>query len=190
MPIISAMSRMAILGCGSLCWETRPRFDSQHGHWSENGPTLKLEFSRISSSRGGALTLAIDPLHGEPNRIAFTLSRRANLDVVITDLREREGTTPANIGFLAPATGRHRSRYRATIDWVRPWAVQEDVDAVIWTDLPSNFTNQTGTRFSVRAAIEYLERLEPDSKEIAFTYIRRAPAFIQTPLRSAIALPD
>jgi hypothetical protein len=181
------MNRIALLGWGSLLWEQRAQFDGQHGPWSEDGPTLKLEFSRISSSRQGALTLVIDPAHGEPNRVAFTLSRRQDLSAAIVDLRKRERTTSTNIGFLVPGSGRHRSRNRDAVESVRRWAARAEVDAVIWTDLASNFAEQTGFNFSVAAAIAYLRGLDPEAKEIAATYIRRAPAFIQTPLRSAVA---
>jgi hypothetical protein len=181
------MNRIAILGWGSLLWEDRHPFDDQHGPWSGNGPTLKLEFSRISSSRRGALTLVIDPVHGTPNHVAFAISRRSNLNTAIADLREREGATPVNIGFLSLGTGRHRSHCRATLDAVRLWAAQSNIDAAIWTDLPSNFSERTGSEFSVEFAVEYLSRLGPAAKKIAYTYIRRAPTFIQTPLRRAVS---
>ena len=54
--------RISILGWGSLIWESRPAFDDLHGAWHPDGPTLKLEFSRVSlKTRLGALTLVIDP---------------------------------------------------------------------------------------------------------------------------------
>jgi hypothetical protein len=181
------MNRIAVLGWGSLLWDDRPPFDDQHGPWSENGPTLRLEFSRISSSRRGALTLVIDPAHGTPNHVAFAISRRSNLNTAIADLRKREGTTRDHIGYIALATGRHRSRSRAVLRTVRAWAGQTNFDAVVWTDLPSNFVDKTGFEFSVAAAIEYLERLDPTAQEVAYTYIRCAPSFIQTPLRRAMS---
>jgi hypothetical protein len=48
-------SRIAILGWGSLIWEVHPAFDVYHWEWLADGPTLKLEFSRKSTSRKGAL---------------------------------------------------------------------------------------------------------------------------------------
>jgi len=179
--------KIAILGWGSLLWEQRPPFDNQHGPWSENGPTLELEFSRISSSRRGALTLVIDPVHGTPNRVAFSVSRRSNLNTAIADLRKREATTSDRIGFLAVTSGRHRSYYGAVLDTIRVWATEANIDALVWTDLPSNFSDRTGPEFSVQAAIEYLTGLDPAAREIAHTYIRRAPAFIQTPVRRAVS---
>lgn len=56
--------RIAILGWGSLLWEGGQEFDTWHGPWQYDGPTLKLEFSRVSKKRLGALTLAeLDQLH-------------------------------------------------------------------------------------------------------------------------------
>lgn len=52
--------KIAILGWGSLIWDERPEFDSHHEEWTSGGPVLQLEFSRISESRKGALTLVID----------------------------------------------------------------------------------------------------------------------------------
>jgi hypothetical protein len=49
--------QIAILGWGSLLWEGGTDFDRHHGDWQFDGPTLRLEFSRISTSRLGALTL-------------------------------------------------------------------------------------------------------------------------------------
>src|SRR5256885_15588809 len=58
--------KIAILGWGSLLWEGGADFDRHHEDWQFDGPTLRLEFSRMSPSRLGALTLVIDPLHGSP----------------------------------------------------------------------------------------------------------------------------
>jgi hypothetical protein len=96
----------------------------------------------------------------------------------------REGTITANIGFWMRASGRHRARDSEAAESVRRWAVHENIDAVIWTDLASNFRQQMGYDFSVLSAVKYLENLDGQAKEIALTYIRRAPAFIQTPLRN------
>jgi hypothetical protein len=52
------MTKIAILGWGSLLWDKSKReFDDQHDGWRFDGPVLKIEFSRISSSHDNALTL-------------------------------------------------------------------------------------------------------------------------------------
>jgi hypothetical protein len=82
--------RIAILGWGSLIWDKRPAFDDLHEAWLDDGPMLPLEFSRMSGSRSGALTLVIDPEHGHPCRVQYALSRRTGAGDVIGDLRLRE----------------------------------------------------------------------------------------------------
>jgi len=68
--------RIAILGWGSLLWEGGPEFDSWHGPWQYDGPTLKLEFSRVSKKRLRALTLVIDSEHGTETAVAWCLAKR------------------------------------------------------------------------------------------------------------------
>src|SRR6266446_6494559 len=58
------------------------------------------EFSRISWSRGGALTLVIDPDDGSPISVAYCISARSSLADAISDLRHREGTSNKRIGWL------------------------------------------------------------------------------------------
>lgn len=52
--------RIAILGWGSLLWETdtdrAEAFDKHREKWCDAGPHLRLEFSRISASRRNGLT--------------------------------------------------------------------------------------------------------------------------------------
>jgi hypothetical protein len=52
---------VALLGWGSLLWDVRLEFDYEHVPWNNDGPTVPLEFSRISTTRACAPTLVIDP---------------------------------------------------------------------------------------------------------------------------------
>lgn len=177
---------IAILGWGSLLWEQAPDFDCWRGAWQLDGPVLSLEFSRISKSRSGALTLVVDPEHGTPNRVAWCCSRRHALEPAIDDLRRREGTTTGHIGAVGRSFARVRSRHPPTNEAVLYWTTAHGLDAAIWTDLPSNFGEKTGRPFSVPAAIDYLQSLDPAARERAFEYIRKTPPFIRTPLRGAL----
>ncbi len=179
-------SRIAILGWGSLLWEAAPEFDRWHDPWRFDGPTLKLEFSRVSSSRKGVLTLVIDPQHGAPNPVAYCTSRHAILDKAIADLQRREGTTQGNIGCISLAKSDHRYRDPASGEAILAWATMKGLAAVVWTDLPSNFKEKTGQVFSVAAAINYLRTLDPTVKTKALEYIRGTPQFIHTTLRKAL----
>ena len=92
--------QIAILGWGSLLWEERPELDRRHDEWRCDGPSLKLEFSRVSSSRLNALTLVIDSTHGAKTRVAWCLSKRGDPDDAVDDLRCREGCLPKHIARL------------------------------------------------------------------------------------------
>ena len=92
--------KIAILGWGSLIWEQKDDFNKYIGVWKEDGPILPIEFSRISDSRNGALTLVIDPDNGYQVRTKYTLSKRENPEDAVCDLRTREGTVIRHIGLI------------------------------------------------------------------------------------------
>lgn len=177
--------KIAILGWGSLIWDPRPEFDNQHGEWLPDGPTLKLEFSRISESRNDALTLVIDSTHGASCQVAYTMSTRNDPEDAIVELRCREGCIIKAIGFWF-ADGRRT----CTVDMpatIVPWAQQNNLDVVVWTGLKSNFKKHKSLEFSLPAALNHLRTLPQDGKVKAAEYIRKAPNFVQTSLRNAVA---
>jgi hypothetical protein len=180
--------KIAILGWGSLLWEDSPLFDDQHGPWKEDGPALLIEFSRISSSRHGALTLVIDPDKGVPVRVSYCLSKRTDPQDAVCDLRCREGTTVANIGYLCPNGKQVRSRHSESLETIKQWAKESNLDFVVWTDLRGNFEKESGTPFSFEAVVSYLKSLCPLGKAKAFEYISRAPKFVKTPLRTTLQI--
>jgi hypothetical protein len=176
---------IAILGWGSLLWEIHPEFDKQHREWQLDGPMLKLEFSRKSKSRNGALTLVIDRKHGQECQVAYAVSQREKLEDTICDLRSREGTTSENIGYFSSDGPRHRARDQQSLDAIRQWAAEENIHAVVWTDLGGSFNDVPKEGF-VRSAIQHLQGLPLDGKANAAEYIWRAPKFVATALRTAI----
>lgn len=176
--------RIALLGWGSLLWEGGNTFDDRHEPWQCDGPSLRIEFSRVSSSRGGALTLVIDPENGVPVRVAWCLSRRQTIGEAIEDLRKREKTSVQNIGRL-PITGDTDHRDSDTLNSICTWAKEHELDGAVWTDLQSNFATKRREPFSIDAAMRYLKSLEGESRTKAVEYFQRAPSFVQTPLRDA-----
>jgi len=174
---------IAILGWGSLLWE-RAEFDTLHGPWQSDGPNLKIEFSRISNSRLGALTLVIDSNNGCPTTVAYCLSQRNKIDLAAEDLRVREGAGKKGIGYFSK-DGDSQFRDKATYDAIATWAVFKALDGVVWTDLRPNFAKETGKSFSVENALDYLAGLQGEAKVKAKEYLQKAPDFVQTPLRKA-----
>lgn len=176
--------KIAILGWGSLLWDLRLEFDEHHEPWQFDGPELPLEFSRVSSSRKGALTLVIDEANGATCRSAYALSKRRDPDDAIADLRCREGTVMRRIGvYFRDGSRAGKPTIPATIP---PWADRLGIDVVVWTGLPSNFEEEVKRPFSVENAIRHLQSLPADVKPDAAEYIWRAPDLVDTPLRRAL----
>lgn len=178
--------KIAILGWGSLLWEGGAEFDRSHGPWEYDGPTLKLEFSRVSKTRLGALTLVIDEDHGTLTTVAWCLSKRTNLDDAACDLRSRECTTLENIGRAVVALAAESVTPGADGDPILAWAQLKKLDAVVWTALKSNFKEKAKQPFTADAAVSYIKTLKPEGKAKAAEYVWRAPNFVKTPLRSAL----
>ena len=174
--------KIAILGWGSLLWDGQIDFDKQHRDWLFDGPELKLEFSRISTSRKGALTLVIDPYNGALCRVAYAFSKRLDPADAICDLRSREKTTLSKIGFYFCDGSQKQSRNSEAFNTISSWAVQHAIDVVIWTDLESNFK----IKFSVESAIQHINNLDVEGKAKAAEYVWRAPNFVKTPLRTVL----
>lgn len=177
---------IALLGWGSLIWDTRPEFDQHHQEWQADGPVLPLEFARISKTRSGALTLVVEPTCGAPCKVAYARSKRSDPRDAICDLRSREGTTYENIGFYFADGTAQKSRDKTILSVVSTWAKAKSLDAVVWTDLTSNFKSKVEKDFSVTSAVAYLASLEPAGKAAAAEYVWRAPELVVTPLRSAL----
>lgn len=181
--------KIAILGWGSLLWDKREEFEKHIGIWNEkNGPELEIEFSRISSSRDGALTLVVDEQNGTPCKVAFAFSKRTDPQEVICDLRCREGTTLANIGYYfrdsKKTNAKDGSKSHVSIT---TWAEESGVDVVVWTMLKSNFKDETKKEFSTDAAVEYVSsELGSEGKKKQIEYVRKAPDFVKTPLRTRL----
>jgi hypothetical protein len=178
--------RICILAWGSLIWDSHPEFDEHHDPWKPDGPTLKLEFSRVSRSRRGALTLVIDPHNGAPCQVVYAESNRRDPDDAICDLRCREGTVRRHIGFMFLDGSRSQGGDQETQESIRTWARAKRIDLVVWTDLPPNFEKEVRQAFTLESACTYLQELPPDGKAMASEYVRRAPAFVVTALRTRL----
>lgn len=170
--------KIAILSWGSLIWNQGELGYS--GDWIKNGPVLPIEFSRISAD--GRLTLVIDPRNGKKVPTRYAISTFHDLEGAIRNLREREGTTRGNIGFVDVLENTHQSRTTAHRA-IMKWAKECDIDAVVWTDLPSKFTDK---QFTVLRAIKYLNSLDAQKTDLAREYIHKAPPEVLTPLRKKL----
>jgi hypothetical protein len=173
---------IAIVGWGSLVWS--PRELPHDRVWSRGGPRLPLEFSRVSS--GGRLTLVIDPCHGEPCRSRFSTSPGVALGPLVEALARRENATPAEVGVVDHTTGATNGRHPRTVEVMAAWSERRRFDAVVWTDLPSNFERRTDRPFTIPHALGYLDALPDAQRRTADEYVTNAPPEVLTPLRRTL----
>lgn len=181
--------KIAVLAWGSLVWNTGGL--RIVGRWQTGGPTLPIEFSRVSDD--GHLSLVIDPKHGQPVETLFARSTFTNLTDAVANLRKRETTSSQKIGYVNRI--RHterpysRQHHPAACDAIKAWAQANEWDAVIWTALISNFQQRLKTPFSPFAAVDYVNSLRGTTKAKTLEYIRRAPAEVDTPVRQILTTP-
>ncbi len=175
--------RTAVLGWGSLIWDQRELRTA--GGWRNDGPLLPLEFARLSAS--WPLTLVIHP-PSPPSPALWALSKEGSLDEAMRALARREGCSGDMIGRVRLSGERASDVAPGTeAQAISRWATERNLDAVVWTALPSNFQERTGMPFNMDNAIAYLRNLGPKDKERAREYIVNAPPQVRTPLRQRAA---
>ncbi len=140
--------------------------------------------------RAGCLTFVIDEQNGVNVPTRFALSASTSLDTAIADLRTAERISNKDrIGYvnLVRNTEREyaRQQHPAACDTIKAWAQAKQLDAVVWTALPSNFEAEAKQPFSVEAAIQYLKALSEPAKSHALEYLQKAAPEVVTPVRTA-----
>ncbi len=179
--------RIAILGWGSLIWS--PRGLSMTGHW-QPGPSLPIEFARKSAD--GRLTLVLYGDHLVPT--FWARSGYDNLQDACENLRQREGNARAgDIHFstgqeLGGGGGQDPSPSALDVSHlVGAWlASMPGVDAALWTGLPPRGFVQRDPSAFTEAVLTYLVGLTGETAARAEEYVRRAPAAVRTPIRTAM----
>jgi len=178
----------AILAWGSLTWDPKNlEFEKEVG-WHNDGPTLPVEFARISNN--GRLTLVITE-NGTPITTYFTLAHfHTKVEDVIQNLKEREGCKLEDIGYYKSATETIYPENFPYKNEIIEWAKKEKMENVVWTNLPEKweYKNEKDKIISVdlNDRIEYLKNLPEEKKKLAEEYIRKAPLQTQTKYRSLI----
>lgn len=181
------MSKIAVIGFGSLLWDLDDLAPKVSGEWKMyEGPILPLEFSLVSRKRHYALALVIDYGDGAPCPTCVIDSVRSEIGAAIVDLANRERMEPTNIGFVDRNTGASHSHREETRNTFWNWIEDSNYDGAVWTDGERNFEALTGRAFSLKTAQDHLRSLQGISLEEARRYIRNAPARVETPLRRAL----
>ncbi len=170
--------RIVCIGWGSLVWD--PGVLRCVGDWHVDGPTLPLEFARVS--RDGRLTLVLTPgaapvpaLWCELDYLTAEASQAA--------LAGREGTAIHAIGLWPGPMPKHTSGAAQ----IAQWGGDRGFDAVIWTALRPRFGGVDGAApKDAAAAASFLGTLSGDALLRASEYVRRAPEQVKTGFRAAL----
>lgn len=174
--------KIVYLGWGSLIWN--PVSLKTTGEWQTDGPNLPVEFARVSMD--GRLTLV---LHPETKRlpVLWIYSEFKDLDNAINDLQLREGTRKSYIGYVSIKNNRYNCNIvQSILGDIKDWAIEKNIDAEVWTDLPSNFEEKTNSNLKTDNTIKYLKNLPTEKQQKAEEYIEKAPVQIMTPFRKEI----
>ena len=137
-------------GFGSLIWNPK---GLSIGKFMENGPTLPIEFSRIS--RDNRLTLVIDPVNGTMNNVYFAISKHHNIDKVLKEFQKREHIKDellnVQIGVWDIKNGLFNfgaSKFpKEVFDQIRQWAEENGIDAVVFSALARKFKQKLDIPF-------------------------------------------
>ncbi|MEM6624105.1 MAG: hypothetical protein AAF674_17925 [Pseudomonadota bacterium] len=182
--------RYAVLGWGSLIWDLDNLAEHVELPWQmQAGPSLPMEFTRISAKRKMGLAVCLDHDHGTPCPTHAIASRRGDLATAIQDLAARERAPVAMIGGVCRTGGVGQGRSEIA-EQVREWCARTGWQGAVWTDLRSNYTEMSGRAFSVPDALAYLRTLTGDSLDEAVRYLHLAPLTTQTRLREALQSDD
>jgi hypothetical protein len=180
--------KIAVIGWGSLIWKVEPL--SICGGWHKDGPSLPIEFARMSGD--GRLTLVI---HSGAREVPtyWAESVKGDMESARENLRIREGA-PTVEPIRGVTAGDEVQRDDPVGQVIMAWLVNKaetvDLEGVVWTALKSKWTKDVGP-FTLERGIAYLVELERNMHAAAETYrsareyICNAPPQTQTSLREA-----
>ncbi len=171
--------KVAIIGWGSLIW--RPGELLIASRWHKNGPALPVEFARVS--RDGRLTLVI--VEGVARVITlWALSAHDTVRDARENLRAREGAAPRDVASVTTDQPAETAIHEA----VRKWAIENSLDAAVWTALKPRKSSGVDGVMSVSEVIDHVNSLDRDVRQRAEKYVRNTPAQIETEMRRALRL--
>ncbi len=181
------MEGYAILGWGSLIWDLDNLAPHVRGGWEMGGgPVLPMEFTRVSPKRKMGLVVCLDAVHGVGCATSAIASAKGEIGAVVADLAARERAPEERIGAVCRVSGHRQGSSAEVARLVGDWCEGRGLAGVVWTDLPSNFTEHLGDGFTISRALSYLRTLTGESLEESVRYIENAPATTDTPLRRAL----
>jgi len=182
--------KIAYLAWGSLLWDfSNLKLKTK---WKESHILLPLNFSRVSDKGKGRLTLVIDNQTGTPNNIFVAKTKFTNLNKAISAIKTREKTRKSNMGYInwKDESFRTNNLKLSQINDVTNYAKNNNLDAIIWTDISPNFEKITGQKMTTSNAIKYIEEKQNRKKMyikiIKYIFLCKIYGNIRTPVSNTI----
>lgn len=167
--------KIAVICWGSLYWDKGCLKTS--AAWKNDGPELQLEFCRISSHGQSKerVTLVLSE-SGQMCVSYWDLMAASDLKSAIKNLKDREGCPMGDIHSF-----RRNQNPLSDIDkQIELWlADHQEVEAVIWTGLTSNWPRYRNAAFTIEDFVLYLNSKKHSIATIK-QYFEKVPAQSQT----------
>jgi len=182
--------KIGYLAWGSLLWDYT-QLNLKSG-WIESSLQLPLNFSRISDKGKGRLTLVIDNNSGKINSIFISSTKINNLNKAINTLKLREKTKKNNIGYINTKDNSSRTNLLSPeqLQSIFQLAINNNLDAIIWTDIPPNFQEITGEKINTINALKYIDNKKNKKKTyikiIKYIFLCKIYGNINTPISNSI----
>ncbi|HXH74119.1 MAG TPA: hypothetical protein VNJ08_04095 [Bacteriovoracaceae bacterium] len=145
------------------------------GEWRNDGPELPLEFCRISSPGKSKerLSLVLNETSGKCITY-WDIIAATDLKTARNNLRDREGAVTDDIHTFI----RDQNPLSVSAIQINDWlGLHPEIDAVVWSGVPSNWEKIRHTKFSPEDLVHYL-----DSKKHSISKIKEG--FDKTPPQS------
>ena len=160
------------------------------GRWLKDGPFLPIEFAR--QSWDGRITLVL--VEGVPSvRTLWAELALSNLEEAAESLRRREGIPegPAegHVGvwlYGAQLVENRSQEGNEVVARIDPWGRSHGLDAIVWTNLPPKFRDESDRVPTAEEVISYLSDLKGAARTTAEHYVRMTPRQIATEYRRRI----
>jgi hypothetical protein len=153
------------------------------GAFREDGPKLPVEFSRVALD--GRVTLVVDPTAQVVPTYWVPLDVQSHAEAV-EELGVREKIASAmRSTWIGLQVVDDRSSDAGDVDrgvreTIAAWLVDQPLDAVVWTALPSRGPDGDLERPQFDRLLSHLKSLEGAARARAEEYIRRTPRLVRT----------
>jgi hypothetical protein len=167
--------KIAVICWGSIFWDKGCLKTT--GAWKNDGPELQLEFCRISSQGKPKerVTLALSE-SGQKCLTFWDLMAADDLKSAKRNLKDREGCPMDDIHTYT----RNKNPLSHTEKQIETWLTQhEEIEAVVWTGLTSNWSECRNVAFSNDDLVKYLDSKKHSIHKIK-EYFDLVPSQLQT----------